>query len=70
MLFEGMGLDLKLKNDISTTNTSLADSHGVKSSATGREVGFRGAGVKKANHGEPRTTCSHAMFKNQGWLAS
>ena len=68
MLFEGMGLDLKLKNDISTTNTSLAD--GVKSSATGREVGFRGAGVKKASHGEPRTTCSHAMFKNQGWLAS
>lgn len=58
MLFEGMGL--KLKNDISTTNTSLADSHGVKSSATGREVGFRGAGVKKASHGEPRTTCSHA----------
>lgn len=58
MLFERMGL--KLRNNISTTNTSLADGHGVKSSATGREVGFRGAGVKKASHGEPRTTCSHA----------
>lgn len=58
MMFEGMGL--KLQNDISTTNTSPAESHHVKSSATGRGAASRGERVKKAGHREPRTKCSHA----------
>jgi hypothetical protein len=56
MMFEEMGL--KLRNSISTSNANLADSHRVKSSATGGEVGFTGKRVKKADQGEPRTKCS------------